>query len=88
MTRVPDPPATPASVPLSSVVAAGLVAGLVATVSAASFAALLFAGPLTPFVGQALGWYKPGEVAGWFASVVGAVVLLFVVSKVTNKSSS
>ena len=40
------------------------------------------------FVGQALGWYKPGEVAGWFASVVGAVVLLFVVSKVTNKSSS
>ena len=40
------------------------------------------------FVGQALGWYKPGEVAGWFASVVGAVVLLFVVSKVTSKSSS
>ena len=40
------------------------------------------------FVGQALGWYKPGEVAGWFASVVGAVVLLFVVGKVTSKSSS
>jgi uncharacterized membrane protein YeaQ/YmgE (transglycosylase-associated protein family) len=40
------------------------------------------------FVGQALGWYKPGEAAGWIASVVGAVVLLFVVGKVTSKSSS
>lgn len=56
MTRAPDPPAATVPVPLSSVVAAGLVAGLVAVVSAASFAALLFAGPLTPFVGPALGW--------------------------------
>jgi uncharacterized membrane protein YeaQ/YmgE (transglycosylase-associated protein family) len=27
-------------------------------------------------------------VAGWFASVVGALVLLFVVGKVTSKSAS
>jgi uncharacterized membrane protein YeaQ/YmgE (transglycosylase-associated protein family) len=40
------------------------------------------------FAGQALGWYQPGEVAGWFASVVGALVLLFVVGKVTSKSAS
>jgi uncharacterized membrane protein YeaQ/YmgE (transglycosylase-associated protein family) len=34
------------------------------------------------FIGQALGWYKAGEGAGWIASVVGALVLLFVVQKV------
>ena len=33
------------------------------------------------FVGQALGWYAVGEPAGWIASVLGAVVLLVVVSK-------
>lgn len=33
------------------------------------------------YVGQALGWYQAGEGAGWLASVVGALVLLFVVSK-------
>jgi uncharacterized membrane protein YeaQ/YmgE (transglycosylase-associated protein family) len=33
------------------------------------------------FVGQALGWYQAGQGAGWIASVVGAVVLLFVVGK-------
>ena len=34
------------------------------------------------FIGQALNWYKAGEGAGWIASVVGALVLLFVVQKV------
>lgn len=33
------------------------------------------------FVGQALGWYQAGQGAGWIASVLGAVVLLFVVQK-------
>jgi uncharacterized membrane protein YeaQ/YmgE (transglycosylase-associated protein family) len=33
------------------------------------------------FVGQALGWYTVGQPAGSIASVVGAVVLLFVVGK-------
>jgi uncharacterized membrane protein YeaQ/YmgE (transglycosylase-associated protein family) len=36
---------------------------------------------LAGFVGQALGWYQAGQGAGWIASVVGAVVLLFVVGK-------
>jgi uncharacterized membrane protein YeaQ/YmgE (transglycosylase-associated protein family) len=40
------------------------------------------------FVGQALGWYRAGQGAGWIASVVGAMVLLFVVSKLQNKSGS
>ncbi len=39
-------------------------------------------------VGQALGWYAPGQPAGWIASVVAAIVLLFVVSKLRGKGSS
>ncbi len=37
------------------------------------------------FVGQALGWYRAGQGAGWIASVVGALVLLFVVQKLRSK---
>lgn len=29
------------------------------------------------YIGGALGWYGPGEPAGFIASVVGAIVLLF-----------
>ncbi len=36
---------------------------------------------LAGFIGQALGWYRAGQGAGWIASVVGAVVLLLVVGK-------
>ena len=32
-------------------------------------------------VGEQLGWYHAGQGAGWIASVVGALVLLFVVQK-------
>ncbi len=40
------------------------------------------------FIGQALGWYQAGEGAGWIASVLGAVLLLFVVQKVKGGSGS
>ncbi|MFM9916726.1 MAG: GlsB/YeaQ/YmgE family stress response membrane protein [Rhizobacter sp.] len=40
------------------------------------------------FAGQALGWYAQGQAAGFLASVVGAIVLLFVVSKLKGPSSS
>jgi uncharacterized membrane protein YeaQ/YmgE (transglycosylase-associated protein family) len=40
------------------------------------------------FAGQALGWYQAGEPAGFIASVVGAVVVLFVYTKVAGTSSS
>ena len=40
------------------------------------------------FVGQAMGWYAPGQGAGWIASVVGAIVLLFIVQKLRGGSSS
>jgi uncharacterized membrane protein YeaQ/YmgE (transglycosylase-associated protein family) len=33
------------------------------------------------FAGQALGWYQAGQGAGFIGSVIGAIVLLFVVSK-------
>jgi uncharacterized membrane protein YeaQ/YmgE (transglycosylase-associated protein family) len=31
---------------------------------------------LAGYLGQALGWYQPGQPAGFIASVVGAIVLL------------
>lgn len=30
------------------------------------------------FLGQALGWYQPGEGAGLIGAIVGAIVVLFV----------
>ena len=38
------------------------------------------------YVGQALGMYAIGETAGWIASVVGALVLLFVVQKLRGST--
>ena len=37
------------------------------------------------FVGQQLGWYRAGEPAGWIASVVGAVALLFIVGAMRRR---
>lgn len=39
------------------------------------------------YVGQALGWYHAGQGAGFIASVVGAVVLLFVVQSVRGSGA-
>ena len=36
---------------------------------------------LAGYIGQALGWYAVGQPAGWIASIVGAMVLVFVYSK-------
>ncbi|SOY69499.1 Conserved hypothetical protein, transmembrane [Cupriavidus taiwanensis] len=38
------------------------------------------------YVGRALGWYQPGEPAGWVASVVGAIVLLVIYGMVRRKA--
>jgi uncharacterized membrane protein YeaQ/YmgE (transglycosylase-associated protein family) len=38
------------------------------------------------YVGQQMGWYAVGQPAGWIASVVGALVLLFVVGLVRKKA--
>ena len=37
------------------------------------------------FLGQALGWYQPGEGAGLIGAVVGAIVVLFVYSLVAGR---
>jgi uncharacterized membrane protein YeaQ/YmgE (transglycosylase-associated protein family) len=37
------------------------------------------------FLGRTLGWYAPGEPAGWIASVIGAIIVLFVVGLVTRR---
>ena len=39
------------------------------------------------YLGQAMGWYMAGEGAGFIASVVGAIVLLFVWGLVVRKKS-
>ncbi|MEO8299163.1 MAG: GlsB/YeaQ/YmgE family stress response membrane protein [Burkholderiales bacterium] len=39
------------------------------------------------YLGQALGWYQAGEGAGFVGSVVGAAVLLFIVSKLKSPTS-
>ena len=41
---------------------------------------------LARYAGVAMGWYQQGEAAGWIASVVGAVILLFIYGLVAKKS--
>lgn len=41
---------------------------------------------LAGFLGQALGLYTAGEPAGWIASVIGAVLLLFIVGLIRGRS--
>jgi uncharacterized membrane protein YeaQ/YmgE (transglycosylase-associated protein family) len=37
------------------------------------------------YAGQAMGWYAPNQPAGWIASIVGAMVLLFIVALVRGR---
>ena len=40
------------------------------------------------FLGRTLGWYNAGEPVGWIASVVGAIIVLFIFGLVSGKRSS
>ena len=40
------------------------------------------------YIGQAIGWYEAGQGAGFIGSVIGAIVLLFVVSKLKSSGTS
>jgi uncharacterized membrane protein YeaQ/YmgE (transglycosylase-associated protein family) len=42
---------------------------------------------MATYAGAALGLYKQGDVAGFIASVIGAVILLVIYGLVTKKSS-
>ncbi len=37
------------------------------------------------YVGQALGWYKAGEPAGFIGALIGAIILLVIVQLVRRK---
>jgi uncharacterized membrane protein YeaQ/YmgE (transglycosylase-associated protein family) len=39
------------------------------------------------YLGQAVGWYKAGETAGFMGAVVGAVILLFVYGLFAGRQS-
>lgn len=41
---------------------------------------------LANFIGVKMGWYAAGDAAGWIASVIGAVVLLFIYGMVKSKA--
>lgn len=41
---------------------------------------------LASYIGQAAGWYLPGEPAGWIASVIGAIILLVIYGIVRKKA--
>ncbi|HVK33640.1 MAG TPA: GlsB/YeaQ/YmgE family stress response membrane protein [Burkholderiaceae bacterium] len=41
---------------------------------------------LAGYAGQLMGMYAVGQPAGWIASVVGALVLLFVVGKLRSRT--
>jgi uncharacterized membrane protein YeaQ/YmgE (transglycosylase-associated protein family) len=42
---------------------------------------------LARYAGQAMGLYGPNEAAGWIASVIGAMVLLVIVSLLRGRST-
>ena len=42
---------------------------------------------LAGFAGQAMGWYAPDAPVGFIASVIGAILLLFIVCKLKGSSS-
>ena len=47
----------------------------------------IFVTGATGFIGQALGWYAAGAPVGFIASVIGAIVLLFIVGKLKGSSA-
>ncbi|MCK8786702.1 GlsB/YeaQ/YmgE family stress response membrane protein [Roseomonas sp. NAR14] len=40
------------------------------------------------FLGQSVGWYGPGQAAGFIASVVGAVIVLWIYRLVVGRSAT
>lgn len=74
----------------------GFVVGLIArailpgtqTLGIILTAALGIAGSLLAgFAGRALGWYTEGQPVGFLAAVIGAILLLFIVSKLKGTAS-
>ena len=43
---------------------------------------------LAGFLGRALGWYAPGQSAGFIMSVIGALILLVIYRLIRGRSAS
>jgi uncharacterized membrane protein YeaQ/YmgE (transglycosylase-associated protein family) len=41
---------------------------------------------LAGFLGRAIGWYQPGEAAGFFVATLGAILLLFIYRQAFRKA--
>ncbi|HZG07468.1 MAG TPA: GlsB/YeaQ/YmgE family stress response membrane protein [Allosphingosinicella sp.] len=37
------------------------------------------------FIGNAVGWYRPGEGAGFIAAIIGAIIILFIYRLVAGR---
>jgi uncharacterized membrane protein YeaQ/YmgE (transglycosylase-associated protein family) len=37
------------------------------------------------FIGNAIGWYRPGEGAGFIAAIIGAIIILFIYRLVAGR---
>jgi uncharacterized membrane protein YeaQ/YmgE (transglycosylase-associated protein family) len=40
------------------------------------------------FIGRAVGWYQPGDAAGFIASILGAVLLLWIYRAVISRGGT
>ena len=40
---------------------------------------------LATYAGVAMGWYQEGAAAGWIASIIGAIILLFIYGMIRKK---
>lgn len=40
---------------------------------------------IAKYIGQAVGWYRPDQNAGFIASVIGAIILLVIYGMATRK---
>ena len=38
------------------------------------------------YLGTAMGWYRAGEAARWIASVIGAIIVLFIYGFIRSKT--
>jgi len=43
---------------------------------------------LAGFLGRAVGWYRPGESAGFIMSVIGAIILLGIYRLIKGRSAT
>ncbi len=43
---------------------------------------------LATFLGRLIGWYKPGEGAGFIAAVIGSIILLVIYRLIKKKQTS